>query len=419
FTLVLLALLLLMAAAVLALNLRGEDPLPANAQPRDGTAEQIQRGAYLAQVGNCAGCHTARGGEPYAGGLKLLTPFGAITASNLTPDNETGLGRWSPEHFWRALHNGRSRDGRLLYPAFPYPNYTRVNRADADALYAYLRSVKPVNLPVPAHELEFPYNTQAALGVWRALYFSPSAPVSDAEQSADWNRGANLVQGLGHCNACHSSRNLLGASASAFDLNGGLIPMQNWYAPSLTAPDQAGVSHWTLNDITTLLKTGMTANASVQGPMAEVVVRSTQHWSDADLRAAAVYLKALPASPPLKRVAARPDPAANAKGPALYQQHCAQCHGDRGEGVAGVYPALAGNRAVVMDPPANLVRVVLEGGYAPATRANPRPYGMPPFEPVLDANELAAVLTHVRSNWGNEGTLVTSREVERYRSGVN
>ncbi|HET7794977.1 MAG TPA: cytochrome c, partial [Rhizobacter sp.] len=263
------------------------------------------------------------------------------------------------------------------------------------------------------HGLSFPFNTQAALAVCRALYFKPGEQPADTTQSADWNRGAYLVQGLGHCNACHGSRNALGATAGPLDLGGGLIPMQNWYAPSLSDPREAGVADWPLPDIAQLLKTGVSPRASVLGPMAEVVGRSTQHLSDADLNAIAVYLKALPPSHANAAPPTGPAPASN--GAKLYEQHCAQCHGDQGEGVAGAFPALAGNRAVTMALPVNLVRAVLEGGYAPSTAGNPRPYGMPPFASVLSSAEVAAVLTHVRTSWGNRGGVVSEFEVNRYR----
>ncbi|HET7795729.1 MAG TPA: cytochrome c, partial [Rhizobacter sp.] len=305
------AVLLLLGAAVLALNFRGEDPIDEASAPASATPERVARGAYLARAGNCMGCHTERGGEPYAGGRGIDTPFGTVYASNLTPDPATGIGTWSADHFWRALHNGRSRDGRLLYPVFPYTNYTVVTRPDADAIYAYLRSLKPVAQPNRTHGLSFPFNTQAALAVWRALYFKPGEQPADTTQSADWNRGAYLVQGLGHCNACHGSRNALGATAGPLDLGGGLIPMQNWYAPSLSDPREAGVADWPLPDIAQLLKTGVSPRASVLGPMAEVVGRSTQHLSEADLNAIAVYLKALPPSHANAAPPTGPAPASN------------------------------------------------------------------------------------------------------------
>jgi mono/diheme cytochrome c family protein len=362
------------------------------------------------------GCHTVQGGDAYAGGRGVPTPFGTVFAPNLTPDAATGIGSWSSAQFWRALHNGRSRDGRLLYPAFPYTNYTLLKREDSDAIYAYLRSLPPVVQANRAHGLRFPFNTQPALAVWRALYFQPGPLVNDAEQSAEWNRGAYLVQGLGHCNACHGSRNALGATSGTLDLSGGLIPMQNWYAPSLSDPHEAGVAGWETQQVVELLKNGVTRGASVLGPMAEVVNGSTQHLSDADLKAMASYLKGLPPARDERAQTASPvSEMASSRGAKLYEQHCVSCHGDKGAGVPGAYPALAGNRAVTMKSPVNLVRVVLEGGFAPSTTGNRRPYGMPPFATTLNDEDTAALLTFVRTAWGNQSTSVSALEVSKYR----
>ena len=382
-----------------------ESPLAATS-----TAE---RGAYLAQVGNCAGCHTARGSQAYAGGLAIDTPFGSVYASNLTPDAATGIGRWMRADFWRAMHHGRSKDGRLLYPAFPYTSYTLVTRDDSDALFTFFKSLPAVAQPNQPPTLRFPYNSQAALAVWRALYFKPGSYQDDANQSADWNRGAYLIEGLGHCSACHAARNALGAT-NGLNLAGGLIPVQNWYAPSLVAPQEAGLQDWRIQDIKALFKTGMTAQASVNGPMAEVVLGSTQHWNDTDLNAMAMYLKALP-----KTAATQPAtlPAkTTVRGNDLYEQHCAQCHGDDGQGVPNAYPALAGNRAVLMPQTANLVQMVLNGGYAPATHGNPRPFGMPPFVLVLNDSDVAQVVTHIRTSWGNQAASVSAFDVNRIRA---
>ena len=310
------------------------------------------------------------------------------------------------------MHHGRSKDGRLLYPAFPYTSYTLVTRDDSDALFAYLNSLPAVAQVNQPPTLRFPYNSQAALAVWRALFFRSGSYQADATQSADWNRGAYLTEGLGHCSACHAARNALGAT-DGLNLAGGLIPVQNWYAPSLVAPHEAGLQDWRIEDIKALFKTGMTAQASVNGPMAEVVLGSTQHWNDADLNAMAVYLKALPPS------VAAPSSTAPGKtterGSKLYEQHCAQCHGDDGKGVPNAYPALAGNRAVAMPQTANLVQMVLNGGYAPATAGNPRPFGMPPFVLVLNDSDISAVLTHIRSSWGNQAGSVSAFDVGRIR----
>ncbi|CAN5674646.1 cytochrome c [soil metagenome] len=416
---VLVLIALVLVGAVWALNFRDEDKVAADAAAPATRAsdEVIARGAYLARAGNCMGCHTARGGVPYAGGRAIATPFGNVYAPNLTPDAATGLGQWSEAHFWRALHNGRSRDGRLLYPAFPYPNYTQITRVDSDALLAYLRSLPPTAQANRPHELGFPFDQQAALAVWRALYFRPAQQVVDAKRSAEWNRGAYLVEGLGHCNACHSSRNTLGAVAGPFDLGGGLIPIQNWYAPSLTDAHEAGVAQWDVQQIVDLLKTGVSAKASVSGPMTEVVAGSTQYLTDADLRAMATFLKALPQTEQRRTDPAPPVATVSVeRGAKLYADQCAQCHGDQGEGAAGAYPALAGNRAVLIDPPANLVHMVLEGGFPPATAGNPRPYGMPPFGTTLNNEDIANLLSYIRSAWGNQGGAVSPVDVNRYRS---
>ncbi len=411
-----LAAALLAAAAALAwLAWPGGVPDGTSAPERPATAASVARGAYLVQVGNCASCHTERGGVAFAGGRPIETPFGTVYSTNLTPDPQAGLGAWSRHDFWRALHDGRSRDGRLLTPAFPFPNYTVVARADADAMYDYLRSLPAAAQPNRPHRLRWPYRTQPALALWRALYFE-RAPRLEQPPAAGRERGEYLVQGLGHCSACHAPRNALGASANLMDLSGGLIPMQNWYAPSLASPAEAGVAHWPLAEIERLLATGVSASGTVLGPMAEAVLHSTQHLAPADLRAMAQFLQSLPPAPaPGGDAAAPPPPEVAARGAKLYERDCAACHGARGEGVAGAYPALAGNRAVTLPVTANLVQVVLHGGFAPATAGNPRPFGMPPFATLLGDADVAAVLTHIRTSWGNRAAPVAPVDVSRQR----
>ncbi|RCX10117.1 cytochrome c [Extensimonas vulgaris] len=426
--------LLVLAGAVGALLLRelqgaGEEGAAAARAPAAASAaaqaDLRARGAYLARVGNCMGCHTARGGAPYAGGRPIETPFGTLYGPNLTPDAQTGLGRWTADDFWRALHHGRARDGRLLYPAFPYPDYTHVTRADADAIYAYLQSLPPVAQPSRAHALRFPYDTQLALAAWRVLFFTPGrgdGAAADPARDAQWNRGAYLVNGLAHCGACHTPRNLLGASRADRALGGGLIPAQNWYAPALDAASEAGVAHWPLDDVVALLRTGVTRaasatpQASVSGPMAEVVFGSTQYLSEEDARAMAVYLQALPerAAPPAPPIAAPPRRLMQ-RGAEIYHDHCAQCHGAQGQGERGAFPALAGNRAVLLAEPTNLVRMILQGGYAPATAGNPRPYGMPPYHQLLGDEDVAAVATFVRNAWGNHAAALDTIDVYHVR----
>lgn len=415
--LVALTVLVLAAALVAWLNVRHEAPLAADgAAPGPAASQQlIERGAYLARAGNCAGCHTARGGEAFAGGRGIDTPFGTVYAGNLTPDDETGLGHWTGAEFWRALHHGRSKDGRLLYPAFPYTSYTTVTRDDSDALFAYLRSQPAVHQANTAHALRFPYNLQASLAVWRALFFRPAAFEPQPARSAEWNRGAYLVNGLGHCAACHAPRNGLGATSGGLEAGGGLIPMQGWYAPSLADPHEAGVADWPLQEIVALLKTGVAPKGSAMGPMADVVFRSTQHLDGADLSAIAVYLQSLPA--PSRRAADRPElaPASVLSlGETVYKQSCAACHGEQGQGASG-FPALAGQRAVTLESPTNVVNAILSGGFAPTTAGNPRPYGMPPFRQSLTDREVAAVATYIRQSWGNAAAPVGELEVLRAR----
>ena len=430
-TLLLIVLLIGAAALVWTLNVRDEtavdvkDAGETRLVATPASPELLARGAYLARAGNCMGCHTTRGGARYAGGRAIATPFGIVYTSNITPDPASGIGSWSPLHFWRALHNGRSKSGRLLYPAFPYTSYTQVTREDSDALFAYLASQSAVAQPNQPHSLRFPYQSQAALAVWRALYFKPGVYRPDASRSAEWNRGAYLVQGLGHCGACHSARNALGATEQGPGLAGGLIPMQNWYAPPLASAHQAGVGDWDREQIVSLLKTGISPRASVNGPMAEVVLRSTQYLSREDLSAMAQFLKELPKVKTEPEAPAYAEPSSAAataagRGAKLYEQHCAQCHGDKGQGqgqgVIKAYPALAGNRAVTMPSTVNLVQMVLNGGFAPATEGNPRPFGMPPFMLLLDDTEVAALLTHIRSAWGNQASAVLPLDVNRIRA---
>ena len=378
------------------------------------TSANIARGAYLARAGDCMACHSARGGAPYAGGRAMETPFGTLYTPNITPDRATGIGKWSADDFWNALHNGKSRDSRLLYPAFPYTSYTKVSRADSDALFAWLRSLPPRQAQNRAHTLRFPYDSQLALAGWRLLYFKPGMFEEEAKRDAQWNRGAYLVEGLGHCSACHSTRNRFGASDDG--LEGGLIPTIGWYAPSLTSDGEAGLGKWKEEHIVQLLRTGVAPGASVTGPMAEVVAQSLQHMNEADVRAMAVYLKSLPGgSSPAREPAPRAPDQVLEEGSRLYRQHCAACHGERGEGL-GPYPALAGNRALSLAEPVNAIRVVLNGGFAPATAGNPRPYGMPPFSHVLDDAQVATLVTYLRASWGNAAAPVSSAQVNRYRA---
>ena len=395
----------------------GEAPQLPGAIP---TADVLARGAALVALGDCRACHTGRGGAAFAGGRGTPTPFGMFYAPNITPDAETGIGRWTADDFWHALHDGRSKDGTLLYPTFPYTNFTKISRADSDAMYAYLRQQAPVREPNRPHALKFPYNHRLLLRGWRLLFFRPGVYEADATKSAEWNRGAYLVQGVGHCSACHEARNALGAIQSKDNPSGGLV--LNWYAPALTAKAEAGVQDWHEDEIVALLKTGVSPRGSATGPMAEVVFESLQHADPADLHAMAVYLKSLPETeaPPaagFQRVSAHDAEAMQKRGAQIYADHCAQCHGDHGEGRAPAAPALAGNRALTMASAVNPIRLLLYGGYPPGTDGNPRPFGMPPFSPTLSDQQIADVLSYTRGAWGNDARPVSSVEVIRNHAG--
>ena len=396
-------------------------------------ADKVEHGRYLAVLGNCQHCHTPRGQAPYAGGRPLPTPFGTVFSSNLTPSAQ-GLGGWTADDFYRALHHGQSRDGRWLYPAFPFNNTTHITREDSDALFAYLQTLTPSEQARPAHEVRWPYNTQSAMKVWRALYFRSGTPqptmlASSTHPSADTDiqRGAYIVNGPGHCSACHAPRNALGGHVDMLSLHGGQMPMLNWYAPSLHDPAEGGVQDWPLADIVALLQTGRNPRAVVTGPMAEVVQHSTQHWRTADLHAVATYLKALPTQASVTRSRDVPSTggtasttSASADSAHLYTRHCADCHGPEGEGRRTpdgqqAYPALAGNRAITMGASANLIHMTMNGGYGPSTAGNPRPFGMPPYMLTLSDADMAAVLTHVRTAWGNHAAPVSELDVQRLR----
>ncbi len=389
-------------------------PVSATSSTPLSVTEKQTRGAYLARAGNCAGCHTALGGLAYAGGLELPTAFGTFVTPNITPDQDTGIGAWTPQDFWRAMHHGKGRDGKFLYPAFPYTEYTKVTRDDTDAIFSYLQSITPVaQVSAPDH-LKFPYNMRALLYFWRALYFKPGVYQPVANQSAEWNRGAYLVQGLGHCNACHATRNALGAAGGAA-LGGGQVAGRSWYAPSLTSSAEAGSTHLPIEEIAALLSTGQSRKSSVAGPMAEVVAQSLQYLNATDIGAMAIYLKSLPdtnTTPATFKELTAHETLRIFKGEKIYDQHCKDCHGTAGEGAVGAYPPLAANRSVTLPSPLNTIRSVLDGGYAPSTAGNPRPYGMPPFAHTLSSEEVALVVSYVRNSWGNRASLVTAVDVD-------
>ncbi|CAG4889269.1 Alcohol dehydrogenase (quinone), cytochrome c subunit [Paraburkholderia saeva] len=391
-----------------------------NAAPKD-KASVIARGEYLARASDCIACHTMPAGKLFAGTRPMDTPFGTLYTPNITPDKSTGIGAWSADDFYRMLHEGKSKDGTILYPAMPYASYTRMTREDSDAMYAYLMSVPAVHQPNRPHTLRFPFNKRELLLGWRTLYFRQGEYKADPTQSVEWNRGAYLVEGPGHCAMCHTAINALGGSSASKAFEGGLIPMQNWYAPSLTSNREAGLGDWSIEEISDLLQTGVSKRGAVYGPMAEVVYDSLQYLSDEDIRAMAVYLKSLPARS--GQSAGTPTAAVTEEknrlyplGKKIYDAQCAVCHGVDGKGKVPHFPPLAQNQSILMTSAVNPVRMVLNGGYPPGTTKNPSPYGMPPFAHTLSDEEVAAVVTYIRTAWGNNGTPISGKEANELRT---
>jgi mono/diheme cytochrome c family protein len=320
------------------------------------------------------------------------------------------------------MHTGRFPDGGLLYPAMPFGAYTKVTRKDSDAIFAYLRSVPPVRAADKPHDLRFPYNNRSLILGWRTLFFQEGTYQPDGTKSDEWNRGAYLVQGLGHCSMCHTAINALGGSSESAAFQGGLIPMQNWYAPSLTSNKEAGLGDWSIADISDLLRTGISRRGAVYGPMAEVVYNSLQYLTDEDTRAMSVYLKSLGAgTPPVAAASGVPAEESSLLmrlGKTVYDAQCASCHGAQGRGMPPQYPPLAGNQSIQMESAVNPIRMVLNGGFPPGTAGNPRPHGMPPFAQSLSDDEVAAVVTYIRSAWGNRGTAISARQANELRSAL-
>lgn len=392
-------------------------PIAAHAMVGDASYTRIQRGQYLVRAADCAACHTDAGGKPFAGGKAIPTPFGKIFATNITPDKETGIGNWSADNFYRAMHDGITREGEHLYPAMPYPWYTRLTRDDVDAIKAYLDTQEPVHNEVRRPELPWPLSWRGGMTVWNDMFFKPGEYKANPNKSAQWNRGAYLVEGAGHCGACHTPKNRLGAVKTGDRLAGGDAG-EHWYASDLTKDLRDGLGNWSVNDIAEYLKTGATKTIAAAGPMAEVIKDSTQYLSDGDLHAIAVYLKDAP--PPKHedkedRRAGNVDSRRMMTGAALYQDHCAACHMENGEGQANVFPSLKSNASVQSAKPDTLVHLVLQGGRKAGTPARPVEFGMPAFESKLDDKQVADLVTYVRNAWGNRAAAVGADAVKKMR----
>ena len=379
---------------------------------------EIERGRYLVYAGDCAACHTDDGGKPFAGGRPVPTPFGTIYATNITPDERTGIGQWTDEEFWNAMHNGIRADGSHLYPAFPYPWYTKLTREDVLAIHAYLRTLEPVRQENKPPEFPFPLSWRPGLAVWNWLFFKSGSYVIDSGKSAQWNRGAYLVEGLGHCGACHSPKNWLGAVKKSEQFQGGMG--EGWFATSLTKNTREGLGSWTAHEIAEYLKTGATERARAFGPMAEVVQHSTMHLSDADVAAIAAYLKDHPGDDGSKPEPGKPsnDRAAFERGKLIYVDQCTGCHMENGEGLPGVFPPLKGDSSLQAHNPDSLARLVLQGAGSVKTPARPEGFAMPGFAGKLSNAEVADLLSYLRANFGNQAGVVSAKQVADARADV-
>jgi mono/diheme cytochrome c family protein len=409
-------LLLVLFGGAVAGKLLAPD-LPASSRvPGDADFSQLERGRYLAVLGDCAACHTAPGLPAFAGGVVLETPFGDLIAPNITPDPETGIGTMSLSEFQRVMSEGIGKRGYHLYGAMPFTAYTKVTKDDNAAIWAYLQTIAPVRNKVEPNQLPFPFDIRASLIGWNMINFSAGEFKPDSTKSSEWNRGAYIVEGLGHCGTCHTPKNLIGGDKNSRFLEGAALA--GWFAPNITADPHKGIGAWSTDDIVRYLKTGANRYDIASGPMAEMVEKSSQHWTDADLKAVAVYLKD---GRNADAKAPRPVPDSDKRmvaGQAIFADRCTGCHLSNGTGVPTLFPRLALAPLIDADDPSSLIRVVLAGSQAGATDAAPTAPAMPSFAWNLSDQDVAAVLTYVRNHWGNAAPAVEPAEVAALRKSL-
>jgi len=403
----------------------GAEPLPAyatwaltpsallSAPIPDSTpnAAQLRRGQYLVAVGDCMSCHLRDGGEPLAVGLGLKTPFGVIYSANISSDKDTGIGNWTAEQFYRAMHDGIDDEGNNLYPAFPYAWFRLASREDDDAILAYLKSTPAIKYTPPANALPFPLDHRGIVKGWNLLYLKSQDFQPDPGKSAEWNRGAYLVNGLGHCGGCHTPLNALGAPKSTQQFFGGKL--DNWVAPDLTSNERAGLGSWSIDDIAEYLANGRNARAGAGGAMAEVVTYSTSLMNDQDRHAIGVYLKSQVASPDTAHVP--PDVAAMRRGAAIYSDACSSCHLEDGVGQPRLFPPLGHNAMLQQADPTGITHLILAGARIGTSASRPSPLSMPSFAWKLTDSEIADVATFIRNSWGNQAAVVSADEVRDAR----
>ncbi|EEE07241.1 cytochrome c [Burkholderia sp. RF2-non_BP3] len=388
----------------------------------------VARGEYLAKVGDCIACHSTPNGKPFAGGMPMVTPMGRIFTTNITPDRRTGIGTYSEQDFSRAVREGVAKDGRNLYPAMPYPSYAKISDDDMKAMYAYFMNGVPAVTQVNRNsDIPWPLSMRWPLKIWNVLFLDSSPYRSNPQKTAQWNRGAYLIQGLGHCGACHTPRGIafqekaMDESGPTF-LSGAVV--ENWYASSLTADSKRGIGRWSEADIVEFLRTGANRHATAFGSMVDVVNHSTQHLVDDDARAIAAYLKSYPpiggdagaavaALDPTTKIALRTGPVS--PGEKTYGTYCLHCHRADGKGSAPWLAPLAGNPNVLEANPVGLINVTLNGSETLVIAGIPAAYPMPRYHAVLEDRQIADVLTYVRGAWGNDAPAVSVDAVAKVR----
>jgi mono/diheme cytochrome c family protein len=376
----------------------------------------VERGRYLATLGDCNACHrNPESGQPFAGGRSIETPFGTVIAPNITPDWETGIGAWSDTEFSDALRVGKRRGGAQLYPAMPYPYFTRMTDEDVHDLRAFLATVPAVHNNVVANQLPFPFDIRAGMWAWKLLYFRPERFQPSPNKSPESNRGAYLVEGLAHCGACHTPKSFLGGDKTERALQGS--PVQGWFAPNITNDDRQGLGTWSIADIVAYLATGHNRVTAATGPMGEVVSFSTSNMSEFDLKAIATYLKDTSSSRGASPKPTTSGPNITAGG-AIYRDLCSACHGLDGKGVPELIPSLAESPSLRSENAATILRVVLRGARSAATAKAPTAPAMPSYGWKLTDEQIAAVISYVRNNWGSAAPPILPSEVGKARAAL-
>ncbi|WP_312838831.1 c-type cytochrome [Pantoea piersonii] len=416
---------LIVVAAVLLWTLRTPASPFDKATSTEAAAspDLIRRGEYVARLSDCVACHSTPENAPFSGGLPMATPAGKIYTTNITPDKETGIGRYSLADFDRAVRQGVARDGHRLYPAMPFPSYQKLNDEDIRALYAFMmHGVQPAARQNQPTEIPWPLNMRWPLALWRAA-FAAGAPYQTVEKRDDrWNQGAYLVEGPGHCGSCHTPRGLafnekaLDAT-SPYYLAGALL--DGWYAPSLRGDVGSGISRWSEDDVVAFLQKGRNQHAVVFGSMADAFNNSTQFMRDDDLRAIAHYLKSLPpgsndSGKAWRYPAQSEQGASRLPGEQTFNARCSSCHGADGRGQAPWIPPLAGATSMQVEA-SSAINIVLNGSARIIADGVPDAYRMPPYRKQLSDQETADVLNYIRSSWGNGGAQTTAKAVGEMR----